>query len=251
MFGVAALLCCSVAAQNKPGLVLPDTVAAPRDSTALPLVTSVADSTVKSPDSTRAQDIHPQDSPVDRGFLIRTSDGSAELRIRGSVRLNGIFDFKGLQNQSTFSTYEIPVGEANSDATRFQMNAGQTRLGLEANRKAGFGDIFVKVETDFLGTSNILRLRHGYAAVYGFLFSSLVDVCRHHSASPDCGPRWPEWFCQRKDCADPIFQQVRGPPHLGRFGRIAKPRDYESRYDHDTISLSEFSRRDRQGEAVG
>ena len=180
MLGAAALVSWCAAAQVKPGLQLPDTASSPPDTSVLPLVTSVVDTVVGEPDSTRAQDIHPQDSPVDRGFLIRTSDGSAELRIRGSVRLNGILDFKGLQNQSTFSTYEIPVGEENSNETRFQMNAGQTRLGVEATRKAGFGDIFVKVETDFLGLSNSLRLRHGYATVYGFLFgqtwSTFADI---------------------------------------------------------------------------
>jgi hypothetical protein len=147
-----------------------DSLAAKKDSTRLLLVTASPDSTVTPPDTVRVQEAHPQDSPIDRGFLIRTSDGSAELRIRGSVRVNGIYDFNGLQNQSTFNTYDIPVGEANISEPRFQMSAAQTRLGLEATRKSGVGDIFVKVETDFLGPSNTLRLRHAYASVSVFMF---------------------------------------------------------------------------------
>src|SRR5512140_1198944 len=184
VLGASLFLCSHAIAQMKPGLQNPDTAKVRPDTTALQLVTSVADSVVTSPDSTRAQDIHPQDSPGERGFLIRTSDGVAELRIRGSVRLNGILDFKGLQNQSTFSTYEIPVGEANSDVTRFQMDAGQTRLGLEATRKTGIGDIVVKVETDFLGFSNTLRLRHAYAGVYKFLFGQTWSTFADITATP-------------------------------------------------------------------
>src|SRR5512140_2859823 len=92
-------------AASKRGIweIKTDTVAVKKDTTQLLLVTAVPDTTAKPPDTVRVQEAHPQDSPIDRGFLIRTSDGSAELRIRGSVRLNGIYDFNGLQSQSTFT----------------------------------------------------------------------------------------------------------------------------------------------------
>ncbi len=157
----------------------PESVAV-QDTTALVVVAQSADTMTVTADSVGAREAHPQDSPVDRGFLIRTADGSAELRIRGSVRLNGIIDFNGLQSQSTFNTYDIPVGDANIDQLRYQMNASQTRLAVEATRKADKSDIFVKVETDFLGTSNNLRIRHAYASLYHFLFgqtwSTFADV---------------------------------------------------------------------------
>jgi len=173
----------AVVRQDTAG-VRQDSSAAQRDTTKLLLVAAGSDSAEKARDSVRAQDAHPQDSPIDRGFLIRTADGSAELRIRGSVRLNGILDFKGLQTQSTFNTYEIPVGEGSSNEPRFQMSGSQTRLGLEATRRAGFGDIFVKVETDFLGLSNTLRLRHAYASLYHFLFGQTWSTFADLTAIP-------------------------------------------------------------------
>ena len=147
-----------------------DTVAVQRDTTHLLTVTAAPDTLESRADTVlvdtlRAKEAHPQDSPTDRGFLIRTSDGKSELRIIGSVRLNGIYDFNGLQNASSFNTYDIPVGEANIHEGRFQMSVAQTRLALEATKKSGIGDVFFKVETDFLGASGTLRLRQAYGTL--------------------------------------------------------------------------------------
>ena len=140
------------------------------DTTVVPLIAVSPDSVTAAVDTSRAEEAHPQDAPVDRGFLIRTSDGSAELRLLGSIRLTALFDFNGLQTTSSFNTYAIPVGEENVDERRFEMNAQETRLGVEVTRRTGLGDIFVKVETDFLGSSGTLRLRHAYGTFMGFLF---------------------------------------------------------------------------------
>jgi hypothetical protein len=148
----------------------PDSTVTVIDTAVVPLITVSADSTPPALDTTSAPEVHPQDAPVNRGFLIRTSDGSADLRLLGSIRLTGIIDFRGLQSTSSFNTYAIPVGEENRAERRFQMNADETRLGVEVMRKTGLGDIFVKVETDFLGGSGNLRLRHAYGTLGGFLF---------------------------------------------------------------------------------
>jgi hypothetical protein len=147
-----------------------DTLAAKKDSTRLLLVTSASDSGTGRADTARANDSHPQDSPIDRGFFLRTGDGRAELRIIGSVRLNGVVDFNGLQSAQGFNTYAIPVGDANVHEVRFQMGGSQTRLALEATKKGDLGEIFVKVEFDFLGPSDAPRLRHAYGTFYQFLF---------------------------------------------------------------------------------
>jgi hypothetical protein len=178
------ILCCLYVAPSVQAQERTDSLATRQDSASVARVTAVADSSMAPPDSVGAKEAHPQDSPVNRGFRIRTVDGNAELRIRGSVRLNGIVDFKGLQSQSTFNTYDIPVADANSNDMRYAMYAGQTRLGLEAIQKAGFGDIFTKVETDFLGLSNTLRLRHAYASVYRFLFGQTWSTFADLTAIP-------------------------------------------------------------------
>jgi len=87
------------------------------------------------PDSLQTVDVHPQDSPEDRGFLLISKDKKSSLRLRGSVRLNGGYDLNGLQTKATFSTYDIPVGDANNNEIRYFMSINQTRLGLKPRKK--------------------------------------------------------------------------------------------------------------------
>lgn len=116
-------------------------------------------------DTTQVQEAHPQDSPERRGFLIVTGDGKSSLRIRGSLRIKGDYDLRGLQSAENFNTFEIPVGAANTTDPRFFMNARQTRLGLEVTSDTDYGDLFLRVETDFLGEDNTARLRHAFGSV--------------------------------------------------------------------------------------
>jgi hypothetical protein len=116
-------------------------------------------------DTTQVQEAHPQDSPEGRGFLIVTGDGKSSLRLRGSLRVKGDYDLRGLQNAENFNTFEIPVGAENTTDPRFFMNARQTRLGLEVTSDTDYGDLFLRVETDFLGDNNTARLRHAFGSV--------------------------------------------------------------------------------------
>ena len=120
-------------------------------------------------DSTKLQDAHPQDSPEERGFLIVTANQKSQLRIRGSLRVNGVYDLRGLQNTDVFNTYDIPVGDANTTDPRFFMSANQTRLGLEVTSDTRLGEVFLKLESDFRGQGNTARLRHAYASLDPFL----------------------------------------------------------------------------------
>lgn len=168
------LLCASAALAQEP-----DTSRTAKDSTAVVVMMEVPDTLLTELDTLKAQEYHPQDSPVDRGFLIVTSDGTSELRIRGSIRLTGINDYNGLQSQANFSTYDIPVGEANKAEPRFMMDAGQTRFGIEATRETGIGDVFMRLEGDFVGVERF-RLRHAYGMTEFFLigktWSTFGDV---------------------------------------------------------------------------
>lgn len=137
------------------------------------------------PDTVVNVDIHPQDSPEDRGFLIESKDMKSSLRIRGSIRLNGGFDLNGLQTKSTFSTYDIPVGDANIDEVRFFMNINQTRLGLEASKETPVGDAFMRIEIDFMGSNNVPRLRHVYGSTKRFLVGQTWSVFGDVSSLPN------------------------------------------------------------------
>lgn len=98
------------------------------DTSLLVVVMEVPDTVITKSDTTGIVDYHPQDSPLKTGFLITTSDGSAQLRFRGSIRMNGILDLNGLQNRENFQTLDIPVGDENVNEARFYLSARQTRF---------------------------------------------------------------------------------------------------------------------------
>ena len=127
------------------------------------------DSLIVVPDTATIMDVHPQDSPENKGILIESKDGTTNLRIRGSIRLSGAYDLNGLQSRATFSTYDIPVGEANSDESRFFMSINQSRVGLEAAKQTHIGDVFMRMEMDFMGANSVPRLRHIYGSTGNWL----------------------------------------------------------------------------------
>lgn len=127
-------------------------------------------------DTLKIVDTHPQDSPEDKGFLLKSTDRKSELRIRGSIRLNGGFDLNGLQTKSTFSTYDIPVGEANIDEYRYFMSIDQTRLGIEMNKETPVGIAFIRIEADFMNANSVPRLRHVYGSVGRLLIGQTWSV---------------------------------------------------------------------------
>ena len=127
------------------------------------------------------QEAHPQDSPEETGFVFTAPDGKGSFRLRASIRLNGAWDFSGLRSTDVFDTYLIPVGESLVfDQARFFMQATQSRFGFELNRDTGKGLVFGRIETDFRGEGNSLRLRHAYGEYWRFLagqtWSTFTDV---------------------------------------------------------------------------
>ena len=155
-----------------------------KDTKGIIVLLDTPDSTLMSKDNKEIEDLHPQDSPKERGFLFITADGKAQLLLRGSIRLNGAYDLNGLQSNNLFSTYEIPVGEANTTEPRFFMSANQTRLGIEAKRETPIGDVFVRIESDFLDTSNRIHLRHAYGMVDDFLIGQTWSTFGDLSSLP-------------------------------------------------------------------
>ena len=127
------------------------------------------------------QESHPQDSPERAGFIFATEDGKGSFRLRASIRLNGAWDGSGLQSTDVFDTYLIPVGVTETpEQARFFMQATQTRFGFELNRDTGRGIVYGRIETDFRGTDNSLRLRHAYGEFWkvlvGQTWSTFTDV---------------------------------------------------------------------------
>lgn len=138
------------------------------------------------PDSASQQDIHPQDSPANRGFLVTSRDNRSSLRILGSFRTFGAYDLKGLQGARDFSIYDIPVGPGNVKEGRFYMEASQSRFGLEATtrKQRSVPELFGRIETDFRGTNNSLRLRHAFVRVSRFTVGQTWTTAAHVSTLP-------------------------------------------------------------------
>ncbi|MBK3517960.1 DcaP family trimeric outer membrane transporter [Carboxylicivirga marina] len=126
-------------------------------------------------DSAKIVDIHPQDSPDHKGFTITSDDGSAKITFKGSIRLNGAYDFNGLAHRDHFQTFEIPVGTEKQGA-RFFMSGNQTRFGFEASKNTELGPISIRLESDYLGNSNSYRIRHVYGSFMDVLAGQTWSV---------------------------------------------------------------------------
>ena len=126
-------------------------------------------------DSSKIADIHPQDSPENKGFTITSDDGSAKITFKGSIRLNGAYDFNGLSHRDHFQTYEIPVG-SDGQGARFFMSGNQTRFGFDASKKTDLGPLSVRLESDYLGESHNYRIRHVYGSFMDVLAGQTWSV---------------------------------------------------------------------------
>lgn len=128
-------------------------------------------------DSTLSKEIHPQDSPEDKGFFIYSKSGESTLRILGSIRMFGSNDFNGLSGGTGFSLGEIPIdtGSISSENTFF-LTANITRFGFEVSKRMDFGIVFGRIETDFNGSNKNFRIRHAYAQT-DFLLTGQTWTC--------------------------------------------------------------------------
>jgi hypothetical protein len=154
-------------------------VLAQEDSVAVAVPDSVAvDSATIAADTLR--DSHPQDSPDVAGFLFETPDQRGQMRIRASIRLNGAWDFSGLENTDVFDTYQIPVGNVVNEQGRFFLQATQSRIGFELSSATSGGLVFGRIEADFRGPGDAFRLRHAYGEYWrvlaGQTWSNFSDV---------------------------------------------------------------------------
>ncbi|WP_262326670.1 DcaP family trimeric outer membrane transporter [Carboxylicivirga litoralis] len=139
--------------------------------------------TYRQRDSAKIQDIHPQDSPDLKGFTLNSKDGTAQITFKGSIRLNGAYDFNGLAHRDNFKTIDIPV-ESESQGARFFMSGHQTRFGIEATKKTGLGPILMRLESDYLGTEHGYRLRHVYGLFMDVLAGQTWSVFGDPSSIP-------------------------------------------------------------------
>ncbi len=121
--------------------------------------------------SLRLADVNPQDMGESR----------YQLKIYGSVRVNGFYDFNGMESTEGFKPYEIPVGvQKVPGLSGIYIGARQTRFGLEGIGNTKVGAITTYLEVDFVSNvSSFLRLRHAFAEwnffKMGYTWTTFMD----------------------------------------------------------------------------
>lgn len=104
-----------------------------------------------------------------------------KISIKGSVRVNGYYDFSGMTSTEGFLPYDIIVGENESvDVSSVYIGARQSRLGIEGVASTKVGQIKTYMEVDFASVTNSFwRLRHAYAEwnyfKIGYTWSTFMD----------------------------------------------------------------------------
>lgn len=105
----------------------------------------------------------------DRGLFIVTPDQKMQLRILGSVRFLVVYDDRDLLSKNNMNTYQIDVVDPGQRIPNYYNGLDQSRLGFEITRKTELGNVFGRLEMDFVGI-NGFRIRHAYAQYRQFLF---------------------------------------------------------------------------------
>jgi len=117
----------------------------------------------------RHTEISPLDIGRDRGLFILSSDKLMQMRILGSVRSLFTLSDRLVPSQRTLNPLEIPTDDSDR-ITNFYAGLDQTRLGFEVTRRTRqVGDIFLRIEADFAGSSGGFRIRHAYGQLRNLL----------------------------------------------------------------------------------
>ncbi len=111
----------------------------------------------------------------------------AALKIGGMARLTLVQNLDALLVDDRFVTAEIPL--ANSEEAgkgpRLTMSARSSRFNFDFRTPTGVGSIRAFLETDFAGSSNVLRLRHAYGQWDEWLVGQTWSTFADPEAEPD------------------------------------------------------------------
>ena len=103
--------------------------------------------------------------------------GGFTFKPGGRVKLDVIRDFKPIGSEDSFDPRTIPLD--GSEGTNSNVHAKETRLNLDIRGMVEQKELRMFIETDFYGTSSVLRLRHAYGSFGGLLagqtWSTFVD----------------------------------------------------------------------------
>src|SRR4051794_38224661 len=115
----------------------------------------------------------PQTAPAQDGFRM----GDFTFKVGGRVKLDIIRDFNPIGSEDSFDPRTIPIPQ--QDGQNSNLHAKETRLFVDIRGPAQGKDLRLYVETDFYGSSAVLRLRHAYGSwgpiLAGQTWSAFVD----------------------------------------------------------------------------
>jgi hypothetical protein len=103
------------------------------------------------------------DTPAVDGFRM----GAFTFKPSGRIKLDVLRDFKPIGSEDSFDPRTIPVD--GSEGTNSNVHAKETRLNLDIRGLADNRELRMFIETDFYGSSSVLRLRHAYGSYGGLL----------------------------------------------------------------------------------
>lgn len=115
---------------------------------------------------------------------LKTKAG-AELTLYGNVRADASYQAEGGSATRLYNQINtVPLAGNSESSDRLKATLAATRLGLDFKTSTSNQDISAKIEVDFLGTNDALRIRHAYMN-YG---NWLVGQTWSNFAVPDYMP---------------------------------------------------------------
>lgn len=112
--------------------------------------------------------------------------GGAEVKLYGNVRADAGYQIVGGATNNPYNQIAgVPLeGDAVSYKDRFSSTLAATRLGMDFKAPVNNAELAGKIEVDFLGTNDALRIRHAYMTYNDWL----VGQTWSNFATPDYIP---------------------------------------------------------------
>ena len=108
------------------------------------------------------------------------------ISFSGYIKVDTIYDTRDNLG-SDFAVGDIRLDGTQSDGKdgSFTIHARQSRLRFDSHTPTTWGDLSTRVETDFFGSSNVLRLRHAYGQVGGVLAGQAWSILMDDDTAAD------------------------------------------------------------------
>jgi hypothetical protein len=150
------------AAQSASPEPPPATSAAPQAATPAPPAAQPDGTTGQTTGKPEQNPAQSTENPPD-GFRM----GAFTFKPGGRIKLDVIRDLKPIGSEDSFDPRTIPVDD--TEGTNSNVHAKETRLNVDIRGKVDEHELRMFIETDFYGTSSVLRLRHAYGQYNGLL----------------------------------------------------------------------------------